>query len=1708
MRKRITSLLLTLVMLLSLVPAMGVTANAAEWMTVNSYEQFEAAMTAEGQRSIKLDADIDTAALNSGIGLLGTLAVKGQKQLDLNGHTLRLFTQKSALGNLIKIENSSLTLSDSSEAHTGRILGVTSTDSNVLISVWQNGKFTMNGGKLEVEAGKFRDVLWRRTIDCRYGGEVVINGGTLYVPPKTYEDSNAYTVQFFDEFDDLHNGSCGYTLIADNECKVTINGGTFQGPVRMNASNSKWNKTTSRVIITGGTFEKDVVLNGAGSTTGYGKVTLAEIKGGTFLGKVQAWAAASFESSFSTPEVVISGGEFSKEFWLRPKFPLVNNKEQRGVAYQVAAKLNGGTFHEGFSADKNYENYEYSASAVKQRLNASEIYQLADKLLGQSAIQTGNGTFAAQDNNSYDKYIANYRKSEHDSGGYAFIIKAVNGQPTKIIPNAWGMKSVTLNGNPIDYAKDWTGTVERMDNSTAHTLKFEWYPLAQELKDAGYSYNATCDRYISGSTTPTTDTISNTDTEYSFTIDKGAPAKVYSFALHLNLKKTGSPYNVGICSNEHIVKLVVSEAPVVEPDPTIEGNVYYTSGIVYGSPISIAASVTPTTATPAYQWQRSTDGGSTWTNIEGATSGKYTPVAADMGENVRIRVKVTAEGYLGEIVGAPVKVSKAANNGYPEVIKLEAVQDGAGNYTGFKITNFASDCEYVYSTTSTPDWSANQITSDTVTGLTSDTTYYVFARFKETATHTAGSIVSKNSIKLYENVPLQYVLLEGYDSGNTIYIKQGESVTLKVSADPSNANSWSEITFKDSSVSSTATSNITIDNAKIDASGTTATAFPNDHSITITGVSKGSAELSASYSGPTQPYYGRWNVVVYDETNVVDALRLESVYAYEDITLSVNDEAELPTELPKLLPENSGYHLEWRIVKVGAYGASYKTSDDNITLENGKIKPKAAHAASASTRLELVAVKEGETNVKSFSQTSRFNVTVTAAPVIELTGLTVAPAKVNLEINATYQLSAVKEPVNAAGSLTWASDKPTVAEVDTTGKVTAKAQGTAIITVTCGTKSATCTVTVGHTHDTDGQDWMYMDPGTHIKTCTAGDDFKVEAHDFSAWTKVDDTNHSRTCSKCKKSGETANYTETANHNWQWVVDTAATPNAAGKQHEECVDCHAKRSENTEIPMLTSIKVEHLTVAKPVKDAAATAPTTTDSTYTVANTEWMAADGTPLAIGGTFQPGTVYTVKITLETAGAGVFSVKSTYNTIAGKTATVSPNLTGDNHADSVILTYTFDATEGTYVPTKPAITTVTLPDGKVGDAYSQTLAATGTNPITWSIEAGTLPDGLTLVGDTIKGTPSKAGDFKFTVKATNGGGSDTKELTIKVADAEAAKYHNVTLTDAGTGATGAGSHAAGTTVNIYAGTKSGYTFNGWTSDDVTILSASSKNASFVMPDKDVTVKANWVYNGGGSSGGGYTYYTIKATAGVNGSISPTGNVSVREGRDQTFTITPNKGYAVAKVLIDSKNVGAVKSYTFENVKKNHTIEVVFMKASGNPQTGVFVDVPEGSYYEEAVNWAVEKGITTGTDATHFSPDGICTRAQAVTFLWRAAGSPAAKSAVMPFTDVKAGSYYYDAVLWAVENGITKGTSETMFSPDATCSRAQIVTFLWRSQKSPAAGTANPFTDVKASAYYADAVLWAVKEDVTKGTTNTTFSPDANCTRAQIVTFIWRALAE
>ena len=1197
MRKQITSLLLTLAMLLSLVPTLGVTASAGEMLPfyeVGTYQELRSAVLS-GKPRIKLKNDINTRDVYaSGVGIpedeMITIGYNKDITLDLNGCTLALETLVRGGFSFFTVYGE-LEIKDSSPSQTGKITGKFPSDMASMFRMGAGGgRLTLQSGTLMTSSNK-NDVI---TVGSS-GGHVVINGGRIC--SGIWDTSSA--------------SPCGYAVLAVTgfvdveEMEVTINGGVFDGAVGFFPL-SEFTCEKPRFHIYGGTFKKDVLLR-CGQKTFKTHSPILEIRDGSFEGglKIYDWG-----------------------------MDLIGNAAQSYPPF----KLLGGTF--SCTMDLCYEKsswgfYSPNLDQIIDALKYERMGPVFAAMFENSAIVKPSGTYTVD---NIGKGI-DWAEREGYGGYYQMLLKGTADNPVRIIPDAWGMKSVTLDGKSIDYFKDWKGTVEEMDNSKAHTLTFQWKPLAQELKDAGYTYRTKCEHYISGSTAvQKSETIDANKTSHTVTIPKGADPKVYSFDLQLNLDKNGS--SIGIISNEHIVKLVVSEAPEVK---TLTGKVNYTNGAVFGKPILFSGTITPGVYIweCQFQWQRSTNGGSTWKDIPDATEGSYTPGAADMGENVRIRIVITNKDCLGEIVGAPVKVSKAANNNYPEVIQLEAAKDGAGNYTGFKITNFASDCEYVYSTTSTPNWSANQISSATVTGLTSDTTYYVFARFKETKTHTAGSIVSKNSIRLYDYVPLQYVLLEGYDSGNTIYIKQGESVTLKVSADPSNTNSWNEITFKDSS--NTTPSHITISNEKIAASTGTATPFPNNHTITITGVSKGSATLDASYPGYAQPYYGRWNVVVYDDSTVANALRLENVYAYEDITLSVNDEAELPTELPKLLPENSGYHLEWRIVKVGAYGASYKTSDDNITLENGKIKLTKAHTGSEKTRLDLVAVKDNSDTYRTLPKTSLFYVTVGETPLVELTGLTLTPKKVDLEVGKTCQLSAVKEPANAEGSLTWTSSKPAVAAVDQSGKITAKGEGTATITVTCGTKSAACTVTV---------------------------------------------------------------------------------------------------------------------SKPL--------------------------------------------------------------------------------------------------VPEVP-----------------------GTS---------------------------------------------------------------------------------------------------------------------------------------------------------------------------------------------------------------------------------FTDVPAGAYYEEAVGWAVEKGITKGTSDSTFTPDGVCTRAQAVTFLWRAAGSPAAKAGSLPFADVKAGSYYDDAVRWAVENGVTVGTSATTFSPNATCSRAQIVTFLWRAQKSPAAGSANPFDDVANNAYYADAVQWAVQKDITKGTGATAFSPDANCIRAQIVTFLYRSM--
>lgn len=262
------------------------------------------------------------------------------------------------------------------------------------------------------------------------------------------------------------------------------------------------------------------------------------------------------------------------------------------------------------------------------------------------------------------------------------------------------------------------------------------------------------------------------------------------------------------------------------------------------------------------------------------------------------------------------------------------------------------------------------------------------------------------------------------------------------------------------------------------------------------------------------------------------------------------------------------------------------------------------------------------------------------------------------------------------------------------------------------------------------------------------------------------------------------------------------------------------------------------------------------------------------------------------------------------------------------------------------------------------------------------------------------------------------------------------------------------------------------------------------------------------SGGGGATETTFTPTIAQKDTISVS-PAALKSGEKAIVTVTPDAGFKVENLIVKDAKGNAIPvtenadgTYSFVQPDSKVTIDAVYQQIGAETETA-FVDVVAGSYYESAVDWAVEKGITSGTDKAHFSPNAKCTRAQMVTFLWRAAGSPEPIAAAA-FTDVAADAYYAKAVAWAAENGITTGTSKTTFSPDETVTRGQTVTFLYRAHKGAASGE-NPFADLAEGAFYTDAVQWAVVERITTGTSETTFSPNADCLRAQIVTFLYRA---
>ena len=799
MKKRITSLLLTLAMLLSLLPAMGVTASAAEpeWETVNTFEQLHTAVNNK-QKNIKLGRDIDTSSLHDGLAMNTSDLLTFENQdfvLDLNGKTLHL-EMKIANPCFMQVVDGSLTIKDSSDTKTGAITGLFGAVKggwiDHLIFVGRNGSLTLEGGTFSVQGVPFSHVL--NAVCCINASVTIKDGVKLSQPEHLGHGYNNHS----------YLDGEGYALYTEGNNKVIIDGGEFDGYVNL----SGYQDTNGSVQINGGTFKKGVQVR------------------------------YTAEENNSDPAVTVNGGTFEGNVYLQ-YWPWE-------TSLYMPYRLNGGTFKGTVNLHTGYNSL--SIGKTDKPESNPNIVRGLDQCFGYNAVVTPDGTFTGPDASTA------VLKKTASGESYKMLLEGNESNPVKIIPNAWGMmESVTLNGKPIDYAKDWDGTPVVIKNNEDHTITFKWKDLADELKDEGYRYDAQCMRYTSGDTTGLipTDQIP-TGTEYSFTIQKGKDPKVYSFDLRLDLKKDSRPVNT--FANAHIVRLVVVEAPVAPPSLT--GQVYYTSGIVFGRSISTGTGNLPTGFDKdklRYQWQRSTDGGKTWKNIDGATRGSYTPVEADMGENVRIRVKITAEGYLGEIVGAAVKVSKAANDNTPAPPAVAAQKDDSGAYKKFVISDFNSDKqEYVYtdSPASGSGWpSGTPISSATVEELDTGRTYYIYTRFKETDTQTAGSKISSSSVLLDDETKLNRIILTdkssgkvygSYGNGNTIYIKKGESVTLTATKNPDGANKWSAFTFK-SQYDVPAPFSVTPTDSV--ASGA---AIPQ---VTIHGDTKGTGTLAAEYGG-------------------------------------------------------------------------------------------------------------------------------------------------------------------------------------------------------------------------------------------------------------------------------------------------------------------------------------------------------------------------------------------------------------------------------------------------------------------------------------------------------------------------------------------------------------------------------------------------------------------------------------------------------------------------------------------------------------------------------------------------------------------------------------------------------------------------------------------------------------------------------------------
>ena len=1106
-RSRIVSILLVLMMLLTMVPITGVTASAAEpeWTTVNTYEELQTAVKAK-KEYIKLGRDIDTTNFHysgSGITIDEWLTFEGQTcTLDLNGKTLTLITKMRNMGTFMRVySGSNLTIKDSSSTKTGEITcdfdaNFSGDNSAYMIHVSESS--------LTLEGGTFRATSHPYATSCNaiqsIDSNLTIKDGVKLIQPDYFDGGG----------DSVETGS-GYALRAE-----------------LNKGN------TSKIIIDGGEFDGCVKLTGSQAENGS-----VQINGGTFKKIVQVMYAA--EENNSDPAVAVNGGTFEGNVYFQG-WPW---KKSLYMPY----RLNGGTFYGSLNLCQ--DSNMYASDKPKESLN---IALGLNECFGYSAIAKHDGVFTAGNiHNAIDWETQSLQYWVR----YKMLLKGSNTNPVRIIPNAWGMKSVTLDGNPIDYAKDWNGTVERMDNSTAHTLKFEWYPLAQELKDAGYTYRANFDCYTVGSNTPTTSVpISATATEYSHTISAGAVPSVYPFDLQLNLDKNGS--SVGIISNQHIVKLVVNEAPPAPPAPVAHsitvtngrGTANTTSAFA-GDTVTVTAKDDTANNMMFTQWYTDTPG----VTFANATKQETTFVMPDCD------VKVNPGFQQVLFTKQPV----------PQI----SLEQGYGGKTSFVFSWDISKWELVDTATNQTVSSDNTpVKAGKLTDVTIPANTDLGSKTYRIVVTTANGEQFKSNdfiVTWFEKMPAP--LVEFSIPSDTKFI--GE---MKV-------NVGCPSTLENGDVSPFETCYTTNGVDPKDADSSDIERYFGSTDVTLTKTTHFMARTVLAGEGGNEDTWGELCEATYTMIDQLDAPTVTptSCSYSGNLPIIVTIQDVYNAKISYTVKQHDGYlsgkEVDGPMLKTGLPDTFCGTT----TFSAKAIVYKDGGGAWESDEVTYTYTREYWANISNATISGKVNEAIAATDVtITLDGEKFKDVAVGDDVSAWFNLPAgltakVKELNSLENGLTVTiSGTPTATSAAaitvTIPKDKLLANGTADLTVLSNPKAVYNIGTDAvHTHDYSGQPYLYLDPGNHYQECKAGDGYNIQAHEFTAWTDNGNGTHSRHCTVCKMTDGSA-YTETAEHTWVWVVDQEAALGQPGKQHEECTGCHAKRNENTEIPALRDYAV--------------------------------------------------------------------------------------------------------------------------------------------------------------------------------------------------------------------------------------------------------------------------------------------------------------------------------------------------------------------------------------------------------------------------------------------------------------------------------------------------------------------------------------------------------